>query len=65
VREAMQVYLEASGRRGATQVEEYVFSPSKEPLVREAGGKADDWAAKRSLSMDQLHYLSKLFTGWW
>jgi hypothetical protein len=62
--EVIRVYLEAAGRIDTIQPEEYVFAPSKEPLVREAGGKADDWAAERPLSMDQLHYLLKLYTGW-
>ncbi len=62
--EAIQVYLEAAGRIDTIQPEEYVFAPSKEALVREAGGNKDDWAAERPLSMDQLHYLVKLYSGW-
>ena len=62
--EAIRVYLEAAGRIETIQPEEYVFAPSREPLVREAGGNKEDWAGERPLSMDQLHYRLKLYAGW-
>ena len=62
--EAIQVYLEASGRRAEIKPGDYVFAPGKEPLVREAGGRAEDWAGERPLSKDELHYLLKLYAGW-
>src|SRR3990170_4138459 len=64
LREAIQVYLEASGRRAEIKPGDYVFAPGKEPLVREAGGRAEDWAGERPLSKDELHYLLKLYAGW-
>jgi integrase len=57
-------YLKASGRIGVMQPNEYVFAPGKEPLVREAGENPEDWAVERPLSMDQLHYLLKLYAEW-
>jgi len=62
--EAIQVYLEASGRLAEIKPEDYVFAPGKEPLVREAGGRAEDWEGKRPLSADEVHYLLKLYAGW-
>src|SRR3989304_2273572 len=37
--EAIQVYLEASGRRAEIKPGDYVFAPGKEPLGRAAGGR--------------------------
>ena len=62
--EAIQVYLEASGRLAEIKSGDYVFAPGKEPLVREAGGRAEDWEGKKPLSADEMHYLLKLYAGW-
>jgi integrase len=62
--EEMRVYLKAAGRIDVIQAEEYIFAPSKAALVREAGGEAEDWAGGRPLSLDQLHYLVKLYAEW-
>jgi integrase len=62
--EAILVYLEASGRLESIKDTDYVFAPSKAALVKEAGNNAEDWAAERPLSMDQLHHLVKQYSGW-
>jgi integrase len=61
--EAVREYLQATGRWETIQPEEYVFAPSRAPLVREARERADDWAGSRPLSPDELHYLVKLHAG--
>ena len=61
--EAVREYLEATGRWEGIGAEEYVFAPSRTPLVREAGEGAEDWDGSRPLSGDELHYLVKLHAG--
>jgi integrase len=58
-REAVLDYLEAAGRSEGIQDEEYLFAPSRAPLVREARDRAQDWDGGRPLSVDELHYLLK------
>ena len=61
---AMLVYLKRAGRLEKMKEGDYVFAPSKEPLRREAGNRAEDWDSSRPLSMDQVHYLLKLYCDW-
>jgi integrase len=62
--QAIQIYLKASGRWGVIQPQEYVFAPSRQPLVREAGAHTDDWAGDRALSVYTFQHLIKLYAGW-
>ncbi len=62
--QAIQIYLRASGRWGVIQPHEYVFAPSRQPLVREAGAHTDDWAGERPLSVYTFQHLIKLYAGW-
>src|SRR3990170_2990108 len=61
---ALFLTLLSTGLRAGIKPGDYVFAPGKEPLVREAGGRAEDWAGERPLSKDELHYLLKLYAGW-
>ena len=62
--QAIQIYLKASGRWGVIQPQEYVFAPSRQPLVREAGAHTDDWAGERALSVYTFQHLIKLYAAW-
>lgn len=61
---AIQDWLMASGRLEKMTEEDYVFTPSKDPLIYEAGNRDEDWTGNRPLSQDEVHYLLKLYTGW-
>lgn len=61
---AIENWLTASGRLVNMAAVDYVFTPSKDPLVREAGSQAEDWRRDRPLSLDEVHYLLKLYAGW-
>jgi integrase len=61
---AIENWLMASGRLEGMQAEDFVFTPSKDPLVREARDQAEDWARERPLSIDEVNYLLKLYAGW-
>jgi integrase len=61
--QAVREYLQASGRWETIQPEQYVFAPSRAPLVREARGCAEDWDGSRPLSKDGLYHLLKLHAG--
>jgi integrase/recombinase XerD len=56
---AIHEYLEASGRLDGIRDRDYVFVPSKDPLLREAGSNAQDWDANRPISVWQLRLLLK------
>jgi integrase/recombinase XerD len=60
VREAIREYLEASGRMARMLPGDYLFAPSRQALVREAGDRAEDWDAGRPISAGDLLYLLKL-----
>ncbi len=60
VREAARACLEAAGRLEGIRDEEYVFAPSKAPLIREAGKRAEDWDGSRPLSDNGLRKLVQL-----
>lgn len=60
VREAVRECLEAAGRLEGIGDEEYVFAPSKAPLIREAGKRAEDWDGSRPLSDNGLRKLVQL-----
>ena len=62
--EAILNALRASGRLDTIMSDMVVFAPSKEPLKYEAGNRAEDWVGNRPLSVDQTHYLLKLYAGW-
>ena len=57
--EAVREYLEATGRWEGMQPEEYVFVPSRDPLLRLAGAQAEDWDGSQPLSQVQLLKLLK------
>jgi len=57
--QAVRESLQATGRWEQIQPEEYIFAPSQEALVREAGERPEDWDASRPLSHRQLHRLLK------
>ena len=61
--EAVRAYLEATGRWEGIQAEEYVFAPSRDPLVREAGNQAGNWDGSRPICDDQLLHLVRLPAG--
>jgi integrase len=61
--EALRESLEATGRWEGIQPEEYVFAPSRAPLIQEARERAQDWDGSRPLSKDELLYLVKLHAG--
>jgi site-specific recombinase XerD len=61
---AIENWFMASGRLGTMKVEDFVFAPSRAPLVREAGNQAEDWVKDRPLSLDEVHYLLKLYASW-
>jgi integrase len=48
--EAIRDYLEAAGRWGRMQAEDYIFVPLANPLARGATGKAEDWHADRPVN---------------
>ena len=57
--EVVREYLEATGRWEGMQPEEYVFVPSRDPLLRLAGAQAEDWDGSQPLSQVQLLKLLK------
>jgi integrase len=61
--EAIREYLQASGRWEGIQPQEYVFAPSRVPLVREARERAQDWDSSRPLRKDGLRHLLRLHAG--
>ena len=62
--QAVQEYLEASGRSGEMEAKDYVFAPVVDALNRQPSGKAEDWNRGRPLSRDQMHFLLKRYAGW-
>ena len=61
---AIEHWLTISGRFETVKAKDFIFTPSREALVREAGSEAEDWIKDRPLSMDEVHYLLKLYAGW-
>ena len=61
---AIREGLAACGRLEGIGAEEHVFAPSRQPLVREARDRREDWAGERPLSSAQARRLLKLYAGW-
>jgi site-specific recombinase XerD len=58
--EAIDDYLDASGRAERMGAEEYIFAPLVDPLRIEASGKAEDWDGERALTKPtMLSYLKR------
>ena len=58
---AVRTYLQAAGRIGSIQAEDYIFAPLREPLKSEARGQAGDWNAGRYLGIERLRANLKLY----
>ncbi len=58
---AIREWLEASGRLGGIQGEDYVFAPLAEPGKSDQGSHAEDWAVGRPISSDQILRNLKLY----
>jgi hypothetical protein len=59
--EAIQAALEAGGRLGSMQEEDYVFAPLGDAWKGETGDRAEDWARGRPLSTSELLGNLKLY----
>jgi hypothetical protein len=59
--EAIRAALEAGGRLGKMEAEEFVFAPLGTPGKAEAGSRREDWATERCISSSQALASLKLY----